>query len=144
MANRATHLSERMKADIVAHHAEGMTYEELGAAYNVSRSTIMRIIKDRPEFAQKCENFKKEAENNALKSMDEFVKSRQEEVQRLLGKILGSLASVDYDEESVRDRVGAIKILREAFVPKAPITDESEDKALRDLANALDKIADEK
>lgn len=124
--NRVTHLSKTQKADICAHYAEGMTSTQLAQEYGVSHVTILRVIKANENFVQQCTEKKKEAEERALKSMDEWVQEKQNVIQGLIGKIIASVEKTDFDEESLRDKVGAIKILREAFVPKSQVQDENE------------------
>jgi len=143
VANRATHLSQTMKADICAHYANGMTLEELGKEYNVSGMTISRIIKANQSFVSDCEKGKKEAEEKALSSMDEWVKAKLGKATNLCEKIMAEVSQRDLSEESIRDLAGLFKIMREAFVPKTQVADEKESQALNKIADSLNRLVED-
>lgn len=132
-------LKSREKAEIVAKYAAGSSYGLLGKEYGVSRNTIMRVIKASPDFSKKCEEEKKAAEETAAKNMEEWVKSKHHTVQALMDTIIESLKTVDFTEESVRDRVGAVKILREVFVPHVQ-EEENADEALNKVVEAIKEV----
>lgn len=140
---KAVHLTRKQKADICAAYATGATYQQLGDKYGCNKSTIMRVIKAESEFATCCEIVQKEAEEAAIQSMDEYVRTRANEAQEIIGDILASFRDVEWGKISVRDRAGAVKIMRETFVPRSNVEDSGEKEALNNLADALNKIAGE-
>lgn len=48
----AKHLTDKQKKKIIADRAEGMSIRQLSQKHNVSTTTIQRVIKSDPEFAQ--------------------------------------------------------------------------------------------
>lgn len=140
---KAVHLTRKQKADICAAYATGIPYSKLAEKYGVSKPTIMRVIKASGDFETKCNAVQKEAEEAAIQSMDEFVRARANEAQEIIGDILASFRDVEWEKISVRDRAGAVKIMRETFVPRSNVEDSGEKEALNNLADALNKIAGE-
>lgn len=132
-------LSRNEEAEIVAKCAAGASYDSVAKEYGVVKSTIWRVVNSSPDFSKKCKEKKKAAEETAAKNMEEWVKSKHHTVQALMDTIIESLKTVDFTEESVRDRVGAVKILREVFVPHVQ-EEENADEALNKVVEAIKEV----
>lgn len=82
----------------------------LAQKYQVSRSTISKILNS--EEVKKSVNEKKE--QSAL-SMLEYIESKQSEAQTLMSQILTKAGIKLGADNSLRDLMGALKILAEVF-----------------------------
>lgn len=103
-------LTDRQRKHIAAEYANGgISQRELAKRYNVTQKTISTIL-NTPEVKQKVSEKKEE---NTL-SMLEFMESQKDQAQNLMQKIL-SCAADDIKKASLRDKMGAFKILSEAF-----------------------------
>lgn len=106
-------LTDRQKKQIIAEYAENkgqVSYASLGKKYGVDKSTIAKVIKNNPEFQQKSTEIKKEN----TKSMLEYLVGKRDKAQNILDMLL-DLTEVDVRKASLRDRMGAVKIIAETF-----------------------------
>jgi transcriptional regulator with XRE-family HTH domain len=93
-------------------HADGVSQSELSKRFGVTRKTISSVLKKDPEFTQRvAEKNNEEAEAKALS----FMERMQKESEDLIGEILQSVRR-DFANASVRDRMGAVKIMSECFL----------------------------
>lgn len=105
-------LTDRQRKQIIAEYVEGdgkISQRRLAKKYGVSLSTISKILGNE-NVKQKCTQKKEE---NML-SMVEYLDSRKQTAQELMEKIL-KLSSEDIAKASLRDKMGALKILSEVF-----------------------------
>ena len=103
-------LTDRQRKQIIAEYvAGGSSYRKLAEKYGVSATAIKKILST-DESVQKLTD--KKDEN--VKSMLDFLESRREQAQSLLDKIL-NLSDADIKSAPLRDKMGAFKILSEAF-----------------------------
>lgn len=103
-------LSNVDRAQIIQLYAQGnVTQAELAEKYHVTRSAIAKLLNEK-ESIQKVT----ECREKVYKSMQEFLESQQGTVQALIRDILES-AQGDIKEARLRDKMGALKILVEAF-----------------------------
>lgn len=103
-------LSNVDRAQIIQLYAQGnVTQAELAEKYHVTRSAIAKLLSEK-------ESIKKVAEckEKVYKSMQEFLESQQGTVQALIRDILESVQG-DIKGAKLRDKMGALKILVEAF-----------------------------
>ena len=106
-------LTDRQRKRIAAVYANGgISQRELAKRYNVTQKTISTIL-NTPEVKQKVSEKKEE---NTL-SMLEFMESQKDQAQTLMQKIL-SCAEADIKKASLRDKMGAFKILSDVFCGK--------------------------
>lgn len=106
-------LTDRQRKQIIAEYVVGGTsHRALAQKYGVTPTAIKRVL-DNKECVQKCEQKKRE---NTL-SMLAFMDSRKDKAQSLMDAILES-AERDIRSASLRDKMGAFKILSEAFTIK--------------------------
>ena len=66
----AKHLTDKQKKKIIADRAEGMSIRQLSQKHKVSTTTIQRVIKSDPEFAQIVTQKKEENTADILAFMD--------------------------------------------------------------------------
>lgn len=105
-------LTNSQKKKIIALHADGVSQTKLAAQFRVTRRTIKAVLDSDTEFAQKAaEKNKVESEAKALS----FAERMQRESEELIGEILQSVRR-DFANASVRDRMGAVKIMSECFL----------------------------
>lgn len=122
-------LTDRQKKQIIAEYAENkgkVSYASLGKKYEVDRSTIAKVIKNNPEFQQKATEVKKEN----TKSMIEYLVSKREKAQNIIEMLL-NITPADVKKASLRDRMGALKIITETF--GATNTDENNAEASKGI-----------
>lgn len=121
-------LSNVDRAQIIQLYAQGnVTQAELAEKYHVTRSAIAKLLNEK-ESIQKVTEYKEKV----YKSMQEFLESQQGTVQALIHDILESVQG-DIKGAKLRDKMGALKILVEAF----PTTPRAED-----ARTALDRVCE--
>lgn len=103
-------LSNVDRAQIIQLYAQGnVTQAELAEKYHVTRSAIAKLLNEK-ESIQKVT----ECREKVYKSMQDFLESQQGTVQALIRDILESVQG-DIKGAKLRDKMGALKILVEAF-----------------------------
>lgn len=103
-------LSNVDRAQIIQLYAQGnVTQAELAEKYHVTRSAIAKLLNEK-ESVKKVTEYKEKV----YKSMQDFLESQQGTVQALIRDILESVQG-DIKEAKLRDKMGALKILVEAF-----------------------------
>lgn len=103
-------LSNADREQIILLYAQGnVTQTELAEKYHVTRSAIAKLLNEK-ESIQKVT----ECKEKVYKSMQKFLESQQGTVQALIHDILESVQG-DIKEAKLRDKMGALKILVEAF-----------------------------
>ena len=108
-------LTNSQKKKIIALHADGVSQSELSKRFGVTRKTIASVLKKDPEFTQRvADKNNEEAEAKALS----FMERMQKESEDLIGEILQSVRR-DFANASVRDRMGAVKIMSECFLRRS-------------------------
>ena len=121
-------LSNADREQIILLYAQGnVTQAELAKKFNVSTTAIAKLLAK----GESCEKVKK-YEEKVYKSMQEFLESQQGTVQALIHDILESVQG-DIKGAKLRDKMGALKILVEAF----PATPRAED-----AKTALDRVCE--
>ena len=118
-------LTDRQRKQIIAEYASGdISQRELAERYQVTQKTISKILSTE-EVRQKV-SLKKE-ENT--RSMLEFLDEQKSTAQSLMQKLLKA-SEEDIEKASLRDKMGALKILSEVFAPrKGDETDSMENSA---------------
>lgn len=107
-------LTVRQKNRIIAEYVDGdgrVTQAQLAKKYNCTQKTISKILSD-TEVREKVLNAKKQS----TLSMLEYIKVRTDRVQHLIDIALES-CDEQMEEASLRDKMGAVKILIEKFFP---------------------------
>ena len=105
-------LTDRQKKQIIAEYINGggaVSQRTLAAKYHVTQKTISKIL-SAPDIKQKVSE---EKEKNS-KSMSEFLESQRDTVQGIMKSILDG-AVQDLEKASLRDKMGALKILSDIF-----------------------------
>lgn len=106
-------LTDRQRKQIIAEYASGdISQRELAERYQVTQKTISKILSTE-EVRQKV-SLKKE-ENT--RSMLEFLDEQKSTAQSLMQKLLKA-SEEDIEKASLRDKMGALKILSEVFAPR--------------------------
>ena len=106
-------LTDRQRKQIIAEYVSGATSQRaLAERYHVSQKTISKIL-NTEESRQKV-SYKKE-ENT--RSMLEFLDAQKSTAQELMQKLLRA-SEKDIEAASLRDKMGALKILSEVFAGK--------------------------
>lgn len=101
---------------IVAEYSTGETsIRKLAAKYGISPSSIQRVLSSMPEAAQMCAEQKKANQQ----SMRAWLASRAAKAQSLLDVIL-DLDPDELRQANLRDKMGALKIIKEAFFDATP------------------------
>lgn len=131
-------LTDRQRKKIIAEYvnADGkISQQQLAEKYGVSRQAISKIL----NTTEGCERLQQKKEENTL-SMLEFMEQQKDQAQTLMQKIL-SCAEVDIEKASLRDKMGAFKILSEAFTATTNDNQKTEKSALDSIVKGLEEIA---
>lgn len=118
-------LTDRQKKQIAAEYVAGdgnISQRTLAARYNVSQKTVSKILSD-TNITQKV--LEKKAENTL--SMLAYLDSRKDTAQSLIDRILISSAK-DIEKASLRDKIGALKILSDVFCKSVDSVCAADDK----------------
>ena len=86
-----------------------ISQQKLADKYQVSRQAISKILGSE----KSCEKLRHKKEENTL-SMLVYLDSRKDTAQSLIDRILTSSAK-DIEKASLRDKIGALKILSDVF-----------------------------
>lgn len=106
-------LTDRQRKQIIAEYALGViSQRDLAERYHVTQKTISKILST-SEARQKVSEQKEEN----TRSMLEFLDEQKGMAQGLIRKLLAA-SEEDIKKASLRDKMGAIKILSEVFAPK--------------------------
>lgn len=128
-------LTDRQRKRIIAEYAsEEVSQRELARRYQVSQKTISKILST-TEVRQKVSEKKEEN----TRSMLEFLDEQKGRAQGLIGKLLDA-SEEDIKKASLRDKMGAIKILSEVFAPTSAVTEKSEKSALDKIVDGLKEL----
>lgn len=109
-------LTDRQKKQIIAEYVMGdgnISQQKLADKYQVSRQAISKILGSE----KSCEKLRHKKEENTL-SMLAYLDSRKDTAQSLIDRILTSSAK-DIEKASLRDKIGALKILSDVFCKPA-------------------------
>lgn len=130
-------LTDRQRKRIIAEYVEGgVSQRKLAEKYNVSRQAISKILSDE----KSCQKLRDKKEENTL-SMLEFLESRKDKAQSLMDSIVQSAAG-DISKASLRDKMGALKILSEVFMQTRSGEREKEQSALDKIVDGLKDLKD--
>ena len=103
-------LSNADREQIILLYAQGnVTQAELAKKYQVSRSTVAKLLNQKESIQKVTESREK-----VYRDMQSFLEAQQGTVQALIYDILESVQG-DIKEAKLRDKMGALKILVEAF-----------------------------
>ncbi len=83
----AKHLTDKQKKKIIADRAEGMSIRQLSQKHKVSTTTIQRVIKSDPEFAQIVTQKKEENTADILA----FMETKKGTVNQIIDRYLLAL-----------------------------------------------------
>ena len=105
-------LTDRQRKQIIAEYANGdISQRELAERYQVTQKTISKILSTE-EVRQKVSDKKEENTRSMLEFLDEQKSTAQSLMQKLL-----KASEEDIEKASLRDKMGALKILSEVFAP---------------------------
>nr|DAU28829.1 MAG TPA: Homeobox protein [Caudoviricetes sp.] len=107
-------LSTRQKNKIIVEYVEGngkISQSQLAEKYGVTRKTISKILSN-----EEVRNQVTEAKKDSVLSMIEYIKAKSERIQHLIDIALET-SDQQMREASLRDKMGAVKILIEKFFP---------------------------
>lgn len=107
-------ITDKQRKQIVAEYVEGdgkVTQADLARKFSVSTVTISKILST-PEVKEKLTK----AKNDNLLSMCEYIKTKADRAQHLIDIALET-SDQQMREASLRDKMGAVKILIEKFFP---------------------------
>ncbi len=118
-------ITEIQRQQIIATYVAGkgeISQTVLAKKYGVSRSTISKILNS----AEVNKSINEKKEQSAL-SILEYIESKQGEAQTLMSEILIKAGVKLKGDNSLRDLMGALKILVEVFSRNAENKDEADD-----------------
>lgn len=123
-------LSDRQRKQIIAEYVNGgVSQQQLAEKYGVSRQAIAKLLSSE----KSCEKLRNKKEENT-RSMLDFLDEQKSTAQSLMQKLLKA-SEEDIEKASLRDKMGALKILSEVFA-------QTKDADNKNEKSALDKIVD--
>lgn len=123
-------LSDRQRKQIIAEYVNGgISQQQLAEKYGVSRQAIAKLLSSE----KSCEKLRNKKEENT-RSMLDFLDEQKSTAQSLMQKLLKA-SEEDIEKASLRDKMGALKILSEVFA-------QTKDADNKNEKSALDKIVD--
>ena len=106
-------LTDRQRKQIIAEYVNGgISQQQLAEKYGVSRQAIAKLLSSE----KSCEKLRNKKEENT-RSMLEFLDEQKSTAQSLMQKLLKA-SEEDIEKASLRDKMGALKILSEVFAPR--------------------------
>lgn len=106
-------LSDRQRKRIIAEYAiGGISQRALAEKYHVSQNTIAKLLSSE-KSVQKLSDKKEENTRSMLEFLDEQKSTAQSLMQKLL-----KAPKEDIENASLRDKMGALKILSEVFTTR--------------------------
>lgn len=135
-------VSERTKQRVVAEIAAGLSQRDIAAKHSMAPATVAKIAKQRAEEIEEVRNrtrleIEREQINQAMTMVD-FLQSKQGDAQRLITAMMDIPPEV-LQAASIRERMGAIKILSECFGRLGE--DATRRRALSDICDAIREAA---
>lgn len=135
-------VSERTKQRVVAEIAAGLSQRDIAAKHSMAPATVAKIAKQRAEEIEEVRNrtrleIEREQINQAMTMVD-FLQSKQGDAQRLITAMMDIPPEV-LQAASIRERMGAIKILTECFGRLGE--DASKRRALSEICEAIREAA---
>lgn len=135
-------VSERTKQRVVAEIAAGLSQRDIAAKHSMAPATVAKIAKQRAAEIEEVRNrtrleIEQEQINQAM-SMVDFLQSKQGDAQRLITAMMDIPPEV-LQAASIRERMGAIKILSECFGRLGE--DATKRRALADICDAIREAA---
>lgn len=106
-------LTDRQRKRIIAEYAiGGISQRQLAEKYHVSQNTIAKLLSSE-KSVQKLSDKKEENTRSMLEFLDEQKSAAQSLMQKLL-----KASEEDIENASLRDKMGALKILSEVFTTR--------------------------
>lgn len=108
-------LTDRQRKQIIAEYVEGdgkVSQQKLADKYHVSRQAISMILSSE----KSCEKLRNKKEENT-RSMLAFLDEQKDKAQSLMRQLLNA-SEKDIEKASLRDKMGALKILSEVFTTR--------------------------
>ncbi len=128
-------LTDRQRKQIIAEYASGdISQRELAERYQVTQKTISKILSTE-EVRQKVSDKKEENTRSMLEFLDEQKSTAQSLMQKLL-----KASEEDIEKASLRDKMGALKILSEVFAQTRGTEDRDEKAALDKIVEGLKEL----
>lgn len=119
-------ITEIQRQQIIATYVAGkgeISQTVLAQKYGVSRATISKILNS----AEVKKSINEKKEQSAL-SILEYIESKQGEAQTLMSEILNKAGVKLKGDNSLRDLMGALKILAEVFGKSAESSEENKEE----------------
>lgn len=135
-------VSERTKQRVVAEIAAGLSQRDIAAKHSMAPATVAKIAKQRAAEIEEVRDrtrleIEREQINQAMTMVD-FLQSKQGDAQRLITAMMDIPPEV-LQAASIRERMGAIKILSECFGRLGE--DATKRRALADICDAIREAA---
>lgn len=108
-------LTDRQRKQIIAEYVAGdgkVSQQKLADKYHVSRQAISMILSSE----KSCEKLRNKKEENT-RSMLAFLDEQKDKAQSLMRQLLNA-SEKDIEKASLRDKMGALKILSEVFTTR--------------------------
>lgn len=126
------HLTDQQKKKIIADRAENMSIRQLAQKYKTSTTTIQRVIRSDPDFAQKVTQKKEQNAADILAHME----TKKDTVNLIIDRYLTALL----DEEKIEKATPSqLTTALGTLIDKFTMTAQNE-QAIQKLDEMMDKI----
>ena len=126
------HLTDKQKKKIIADRAENMSIRQLAQKYKTSTTTIQRVIRNDPDFAQKVTQKKEQNAADILAHME----TKKDTVNLIIDRYLTALL----DEEKIEKATPSqLTTALGTLIDKFTMTAQNE-QAIQKLDEMMDKI----
>lgn len=127
-------MKDKRRQEIIADYVESGSYRETARKFGVSPNTVKNYVQGDVQIAQKFAHKKEEN----TKTMLAYFDSKRETAQDLIDEILKTSKSQIADAP-LRDKMGALKILKETFGNERESRAESR-SALEQICETLERV----
>ncbi len=128
-------LTDRQRKQIIAEYVNGgISQRQLAEKYHVSQNAIAKLLSSE-KSVQKLSDKKEENTRSMLEFLDEQKSTAQSLMQKLL-----KASEEDIEKASLRDKMGALKILSEVFAQTRGTEDRNEKAALDKIVEGLKEL----
>lgn len=130
-------LTDKVRKKIMADHLLGNSTRQIAARYNLSASTVGRVIRGEPDTKRRLVE---QQEHNTLEMLA-YMSEQKGRAQELMTRILNAIDDPDkLGRANVRDLATAYGIIADKFISIAPKNDERTLERAKEILGAVDGV----
>ena len=130
-------LTDREKKKIIARYVDTQNYCQVAREFNLSETSVRRVIKGNPAVVERVEHKKEE---NTL-DMIQYMEGQKPKIQKLLANILDAMDDpAKLARTNPRDLATAYGIIWDKIMAGAPKADEEQLQRARDILGNINGV----